>query len=250
MYATQANIYGDTNDKNVKKQKWEIIRNGGKENAEIKQPQKPKKETIPVQPLVGDEIQRAKDFLLARPVYYSGYGLRERDYALFCFNINIGLRISDLLNLKVCDIMADGEIRDNIILREQKTEKKREIFLNAQVKKILTEYMASFDEWHDDWYLFHSLFPRRNPYESMGRHNVNRLMKEIEVGIGLKVPLGTHSLRKTFARAVFDKLLADGDMLGIEKLKELLGHSSTAITRAYIGLQREETKNIYLKDLI
>ena len=47
-----------------------------------------------------------------------------RDYCLFILGINSGLRISDLLTLKVSDVTDEkGKIKDRISLREQKTGK-------------------------------------------------------------------------------------------------------------------------------
>jgi integrase len=47
-----------------------------------------------------------------------------RDYNLFILGINSGLRISDLLNLKVSDVCDEkGKIKDRIAIREKKTNK-------------------------------------------------------------------------------------------------------------------------------
>ena len=47
-----------------------------------------------------------------------------RDYLLFVFGINVGLRISDIIKLKVEDIMDyTGEIKKHIEVREKKQGK-------------------------------------------------------------------------------------------------------------------------------
>ena len=49
-----------------------------------------------------------------------------RDYCLFTLGINSGLRISDLLKLKVADVMDGKKVKDRITIREQKTNKSKD----------------------------------------------------------------------------------------------------------------------------
>lgn len=198
---------------------------------------------IPVQPLIGNEIQRAKSYLLNKPERYKGSNLKN--YTLFCLGICTGLRISDLLEIKIFKVVKNGEIKDSMIITEQKTGNEREIFLRQSIKQILVDYINSIENWKYNYYLF---YPRSNYYKKMGRHNVNAMMKDIEKKLGLDIPLGTHSLRKTFARAVYDLMMSKGDIMAIEKLQNVLGHKDVSTTRRYIGLQREGNRDIYLDE--
>ena len=82
MNAAQKINYAENIEKvSAAKQGWEIVRSDSNGKTAAKPAKKAKrKESIPVQPLVGGEIVRARQYLLSRPVYYSGHGLRERDY--------------------------------------------------------------------------------------------------------------------------------------------------------------------------
>ena len=55
----------------------------------------------------------------------------QRDYILFQLGIYSGLRISDILNLKVKDLRN----QTNFILNEQKTGKTKRIAINPSLKK-------------------------------------------------------------------------------------------------------------------
>ena len=63
---------------------------------------------------------------------------RERDYVLFVLGINTGLRISDLLKLKVEDVQ-----NGSLLIREKKTGKIKECTLSDKVVKILNKYIQN-----------------------------------------------------------------------------------------------------------
>ena len=207
----------------------------------------------PVMPLVGEEIGLAKEYLLGRPPRPNcpGVDFNTRDYTMFCFGINVGLRYGDLFALRIGDVMdGSGQIVESIRVKEEKTSKSskppREIFFRQELKGVLHAYISSLGDYKSDWYLFHGLWPNATPYNKLSNQNVNLIMKNIQAGLGLKVELGSHTLRKTFARAIFDRETAKGNNLAIEMLRQLLQHSTVRMTLLYIGLQREEIKNIYL----
>lgn len=65
-----------------------------------------------------------------------------RDYCLFTLGINSGLRISDLLNLSVANIMdVSGKPKDRITLKEHKTGKSKDFPMGCTTVKALKEYL-------------------------------------------------------------------------------------------------------------
>jgi integrase len=58
----------------------------------------------------------------------------ERDYILFLLGINTGLRVSDLLNLKISDIKG----KKKLTVKEGKTEKPRTIHLTNIYEEVNT----------------------------------------------------------------------------------------------------------------
>ena len=68
-----------------------------------------------------------------------------RDYCLFVVGINSGLRISDLLKLRVSDVYENGKPKDRILIREKKTNKFKDFSLSDNAKSALKEYLKTRD---------------------------------------------------------------------------------------------------------
>lgn len=146
----------------------------------------------------------------------------ERDYILFLCGITLGLRISDLLDIKVKDILN----KDIIYIKEKKTGKVKEIAISKKLKSELRKY---YKDTPKEEYLFKS---RNGGNKPIGRDRAYRIIKEAGEKFGLN-RIGTHSLRKTFGRKYYQKY---GD---IEGLREYFNHSNSLVTRRYIGLEQE-----------
>ena len=144
----------------------------------------------------------------------------ERDRFLFTFGINTGLRISDIVPLRV------GDIRGRLYadLNEKKTGKKRRIHLFS----IQGEIIEYCDGKRDDAFLFRS---------AKGGHISTTQAYRILVRAGHQLgrdDIGTHSLRKTFGYHYYRQTL------DIATLMVIFNHSSQAVTRRYIGIENEE----------
>ena len=159
-----------------------------------------------------------------------------RDFALFVLGINSGLRISDLLKLKVSDVMDEHNVlKDRINLREQKTGKVKEFPLGATTVKALKEYLGTREVSPEA-----VLFPSRKGGGALTRQQAYNILNDAARAIGIKEQIGTHTLRKTFGYWAY-KAGVD-----ITRIQKLLNHSSPSITLAYIGITRDELDNIYL----
>lgn len=149
---------------------------------------------------------------------------------LVVFGINVGLRISDILKLKHEDLL-----NDSISLIESKTNKKRVIRLNDNIKNAYALFRGRCSE--STGYVFTS-----NQNTVFSSQYVNRKLKEI---FGSKtLSISTHSLRKTFGRQVWSNNNETDKALLY--LSELFNHSSSAITKRYLGIRQEELDDIYL----
>lgn len=149
-----------------------------------------------------------------------------RDYILFELGINSGLRISDLLKLRVKDIKN----RDIINLKEKKTGKQKEFALNPKLKANLNDYVMNME---DEEYLFQS---RKGDNKPISRTQAYRVLKSASKELNLD-KIGTHTLRKTYG---YHHYKQNKD---IAILQEIFNHSSPSITKKYIGLSQDEINN-------
>lgn len=163
-----------------------------------------------------------------------------RDFLLFVLSVNTGLRISDVLSLKIEDIKDHkGNIKDSLNILEQKTKKRRNIPLNQQAKEALSYYLKKTGIYDLDKYLFTD--ERSEDNKPLSRVRAWQLINKWcrEVGIGFKV--GGHTLRKTFGY----HLRKQG--ISIERISDLLGHKNIKVTFAYIGINDDERKEVLSK---
>ena len=154
----------------------------------------------------------------------SGY----RNYLLFITGINTGLRISDLLNLKVKDVRD----KTHIIIEEQKTDKTKKFLMNNRLKDKLDSYIERMD---DGEYLFKSQKGNNKP---ISRVQAYRILRKAANDVGLE-SVGTHTLRKTFGYHHYQQHKE------VAVLQELFNHSAPSVTLDYIGIN-QDVMNFYL----
>ena len=161
-----------------------------------------------------------------------------RNHLLFVLGINSGLRISDLLNLSVGDVVNDqGNIKAAITLREQKTGKEKSFPLNINAVKAISLHIKTIPQ--ND--LIAPLFASRKGNKPISRVQAWEILNRAAEDVGITEATGTHSLRKTFGYHAFKA------GIGIERLQTILNHSSPAITLRYIGITQDDINDVYLK---
>ncbi|TCT23376.1 phage integrase family protein [Melghiribacillus thermohalophilus] len=159
-----------------------------------------------------DMIQQIKDYLMEQ---------NPRNYMLFVIGINTGLRISDILHLKVKDVTGM-----HITLREQKTKKRKKIRITPQLRRELKWYIEGKDP---EEFLIKSREGRNKP---IGRSMAYKILRDAANQFGLQ-EIGTHTLRKTFGYHFYLQTK------NIAMLQELFNHSSEKITLIYIGINQD-----------
>ncbi len=161
----------------------------------------------------------------------------KRDYLLFVFGINSGLRIGDLLSLKLGDVKdSQGNLKDDLDIREQKTGKTRKVFFNKQIKEALRYYLEKTDIFDLDRYLFTNEKSKKN--KPITRVRAYQLINEWCREVGIKHKVGGHTLRKTFGY----HLRKQG--ISIEQISSLLNHQNIKVTFRYIGISQDEDRAV------
>lgn len=150
--------------------------------------------------------------------------------------IYFGLRISDLLRLTWDDLFSG----DTFILFEKKTGKRRIIKINPSFKQHIKKCYVKLRPKRTEDLVFISKW--KKPYTP---NRLNVMFKTYKYKYRLNIThFSTHSLRKTFATRIY-KMAGDKSEDALVRLSELLGHSSPAITRRYIGLTQQVMMDTY-----
>lgn len=164
---------------------------------------------------------------------------KDGDYRmslLVASGIMLGLRISDLLTLSWSQLLSR-----EFAITEQKTGKIRRLTVNKDLLAHVKDCYSALriTDVHQPCFI-----SRYGHIVSV--QLVNRQLKTIKVRYHLKGNISTHSLRKTFARAIWERQNALGNgSVALVYLQELLNHASPAISRRYLGIQQQELGQLY-----
>lgn len=160
---------------------------------------------------------------------------RWEAYMLLSFSV--GLRISDFLNVTWNQAMIQGEVEIN----EKKTGKYRKIEISAEHAGRLSEI---FDLLHlNEKHLDQPIMVNKAG-AVMSSQYINAELKRIGKAFGISIKnFSTHSLRKSFARYVWEEDGCSDKALTL--LSEMLNHSSISVTRRYLGITDDEIKEVY-----
>lgn len=162
-------------------------------------------------------------------------GVNERDALLFNFGLNTGLRVGDILKLKIKDIFSSRNVfRQYLTIREEKTGKEKKIKLNDALKKYIRDFLRD-KEYGEEYFLFQS----RKGKNHITRVQAYRVLKEAAEAIGVE-NFGTHTMRKTWGYHTYK-----ASRYNIGLIMDTFNHSSQAITLRYIGINQEQKDELY-----
>ncbi len=155
----------------------------------------------------------------------------KRTSAVLVTMANSGLRINDTLSLKLSSIVKDGNRYHFDNFKEQKTKKTRSFTIAPEVYTYLQEYALSEGIGRDK-----KLF-------NISSRGVSKHLKRVCEYLGYE-RVGTHSFRKFFATSIYNN-----NGYNVELVRELLQHSSVAITQAYLGVSPQIVEKALLNHI-
>ena len=160
---------------------------------------------------------------------------QDRNYVIIEVLYGCGLRVSELVNLKLSNIYADEQMLQIF----GKGDKERWVPINPRALKLMQDYILT-NRSHlpvvpgEEKYVFLNLRGRH-----LSRGAVFQFIKEAVEKAGIRKTVSPHSLRHSFAT----ELVQNG--ADLRAVQEMLGHESLATTEIYTHLTRQ-----YLRDTI
>ena len=155
--------------------------------------------------------------------------LADRNELMFFAGINIGMRICDLLQLRVEHIMG----QTHIILIEQKTGMEKMHYINNEIREAFEDFI-SLNNLKEGEYIFKSRQSvNGNSNRPFSTVQAWRIMNGAAKRLGWK-KVGTHTIRKTFG------LLYYLETKNIAYLMKLFNHSIEEQTLDYIDFYQKQ----------
>lgn len=168
--------------------------------------------------------EQYKEIIQTMKSGFCGCRPNERIATALVLEGNLGIRISDIVKLRPCNIVHDGE-RYHLEITEKKTGKRRVFTVPLVIAQYVENYCLRNSIGNQDL-----IFP-------ITERAVQKQLAIVCDYLGYE-GISTHSFRKWYATEIYKTSGYD-----IVLVQRLLQHSSTATTQRYIGIesQRIET---------
>jgi site-specific recombinase XerD len=166
-------------------------------------------------------VQAMKDDLQKSRIRYPRlWVLRLRDAVVVTLLLHTGLRVSEVANLRVCDIFL-SERKASLTVRAGKGGKQRSVPINSEARRLLDEWFSVRPDSGSEM-----LF--------IGQRGEPMQVRSVQIAVARYAKLASldnvtpHVCRHTFAKALLDNGVT------LEKVAALLGHESLDTTRIYV----------------
>lgn len=161
---------------------------------------------------------------------FSGCRQNNRIATALVLEANLGLRISDIIHLKLNDIVKDGD-RYRLDIIEQKTGKKRTFTVPIEIYSYIQQYCIDND------------IKSNEVIFNVSERAVQKQLKIVCDYLGYE-NISTHSFRKFYATNIYVN-----NNYNVALVQQLLQHSSPVITQRYIGIGTQELEQAIKNNL-
>lgn len=181
------------------------------------------------------EQHQLLDALLAKDAPHRTFRKGIRNYLIGCLMLEAGLRVGEVVQLKMSHLYFNGKAAQTLLLSPDitKNHKERTVSVSTRLRQALEEHYKT-NPWIDDELSSHpalALHPHQRPLTT---RQVERIVRGAAM-TALGRPVHPHMLRHTFAT----KLMRVTD---IRTVQELLGHSHVTTTQIYTHPNEQDKK--------
>ena len=166
---------------------------------------------------------------------------KKRDRLLIMLGLATGFRISELLSLRIKDLVAPNKKPLDFVsvqAKNAKSKKGRSQQMNDQVQTAIKEWCGNLLKKGADQDSFVFVGRESKKFKkALTRQRAWQILKDIFAIAGIYGQTGTHTLRKTFAKGLKDSGFA------IEVIQKALGHISITSTIHYLSFDQERLNN-------
>ena len=171
--------------------------------------------------------EQYKEIIQTMKEGFCGCRPNERVATALVLEGNLGLRLSDIVKLRLCDIVSDGD-RYRLEIVEQKTGKSRVFTVPLVIQQYIENYCLRNGIRRDE-----RIFP-------LTERAIQKQLKIVCDYLGFE-GISTHSFRKWYATEIYKNSGYD-----IALVQRLLQHSSAATTQRYIGMEPQRIEKAIL----
>ena len=174
--------------------------------------------------------EQYKEIIDTMKTGFSGCRKNDRVATALVLEANLGIRISDIVKLRLDDIVKDSN-RYRLDITEQKTGKKRTFTVPTEIYQYIKIYCLE------------NGIKSNEPIFPITERAIQKQLKLVTDYLGYE-NISTHSFRKFFATQVYQN-----NDYNIVLVQQLLQHSTPAVTQKYIGISSKDIETALSKHI-
>ncbi len=171
--------------------------------------------------------------ILKSPDTSSMLGLRDRAMLELCYSS--GLRVSELINLKINDLLFG----DEVIRVLGKGSKQRIVPVGKSAVKWVTEYLKSARPFLENKIRSQNIIFLNRRGTKLSRMGIWKIFNRYTKESGIKKEVHPHTFRHSFATHLVE---GGADLRAVQ---EMLGHSDISTTQIYTHIDRDFVKQVH-----